>query len=87
MSKCLRNLMVIGSLCALGACADEPAPESSMSDDFGVAVRGNMEAQIIAKEGEVTTLGPAPGVRRSLAIGRYQTDRVEAPVEVYTRGE
>ena len=61
-------------------------PESP-SSEFGVAVRSNMEAQIIAKEGEVQTLGPAPGDRRALAIGRYQTDQVEQPTEVYTRAE
>ena len=71
---------------ALVACAEAPGPES-LPDDFGLAVRSNMEAQIIAKEGEVTTLGPAPGVRRALAAGRYQTDRVEQPVKVYTRDE
>ncbi len=70
----------------LAACAQAPTPES-LPDDFGLAVRSNMEAQIIAKEGEVTTLGPAPGVRRALAAGRYQTDRVEQPVEIFTRGE
>ncbi len=70
----------------LAACAEAPGPES-LPNDFGVAVRSNMNAQIIAKEGEVTTLGPAPGVRRALAAGRYQTDRVEQPVKVYTRDE
>ena len=74
---------------ALSACAeaelraDGPPPES----DFGLAVKSNMRAQIIAEEGEVRTLGPAPGERRALAAGRYQTDRVEQPVEVYTRDE
>ena len=73
-------------LSALTACADAPSPESS-PDEFGLAVRRNMEAQIIAGEDEVRALGPAPGVRRALAVGRYQTDRVEQPVEVYTRSE
>lgn len=80
-----RCLIII--LCGLlAACAEAPGPES-VPNDFGLAVRGNMEAQIIAKEDEVTTLGPAPGVRRALAVGRYQTDRVEQPVEIYTRAE
>ncbi len=70
----------------LTACAEGPMPER-FPDDFGVAVRTNMEAQIIAREGEVTTLGPAPGPRRSLAVGRYQTDRVEPPIKVYTHAE
>ena len=83
MSHRLLSIIACG---ALVACAEAPGPES-VPDDFGVAVRGNMEAQIIAKEGEVTTLGPAPGVRRALAVGRYQTDQVEQPVEILTRGE
>ena len=70
----------------LAACADPPSPQS-MPDHFGVAVRNNMQAQIIADEGEVTALSPAPGDRRALAVGRYQTDQVEPPVQVFTRGE
>ena len=80
------RLLVIGLCGVLAACASSPGPESE-PNDFGLAVRTNMEAQIIAKEGEVTTLGPAPGVRRSLAVRRYQTDQVEQPVELFTRGE
>jgi len=80
------RLVYVLTLGALTACTEGPSPES-LPDDFGLAVRRNMEAQIIAGEGEVQTLGPAPGVRRSLAVGRYQTDRVEQPVEVYTRSE
>ncbi len=83
MSYRLLSIMVCG---ALAACAEAPGPES-LPNDFGLAVRSNMEAQIIAEEGEVTTLGPAPGVRRALAAGRYQTDQVEQPVEIFTRGE
>lgn len=79
----LLSIMACG---LLAACAEAPTPES-LPNDFGLAVRSNMEAQIIAKEGEVTTLGPAPGVRRSLSVRRYQTDQVEQPVEVYTRAE
>lgn len=72
----------------LTACASAPTPEGDvLGNDFGLAVRSNMDAQIIAKEGEVTTLGPAPGVRRALSVGRYQTDQVEQPVEIFTRGE
>ena len=73
-------------LCVLVACAETTAP-SSEPNDFGLAVARNMEAHIIAKEGEVQTLGPAPGDRRALAIDRYQTDQVEQPIEVYTRDE
>ena len=73
-------------LVMLAACADPLLPESPPGS-FGFAVRSNMEAQIIARDGEVQTLGPAPGVRRGLAVGRYQTDRVEQPAKVYTRSE
>ena len=72
-------------LCA--SCAEAPAPESPGPNQFGVAVRSNMEAQIIADEGEMQALGPAPGVRRALSVGRYQIDQVEQPAEVYTRAE
>ncbi|MGI9507776.1 MAG: hypothetical protein ACR2QJ_00325 [Geminicoccaceae bacterium] len=77
------GIMTLGTL---AACADLPTTDS-VPDDFGVAVRSNMQAQIIAKQGEVTALGPAPGVRRAIAVGRYQTDQVEQPVEIYTRSE
>ncbi len=74
---------------ALSACAQAELPADGLApeSDFGLAVKSNMRAQIIAEEGEVRTLGPAPGERRALAVGRYQTDRVEQPVEVYTRDE
>lgn len=74
---------------ALSACAEArlPADGPPPKSDFGLAVKSNMRAQIIAEEGEIKTLGPAPGERRALAVGRYQTDRVEQPVEVYTRDE
>ena len=83
------RLPTIIMLSLLGACtAPRAAPEGTLpANDFGLAVRSNLEAQIIAEEGEVTTLGPAPGVRRALAVGRYQTDQVEQPVEIFTRGE
>ena len=85
MSHRLICVLVLG---VLAACTAAPPPEIDVPvDNFGLAVRSNMAAQIIAKEGEVRTLGPAPGVRRSLAIGRYQTDRVEQPAEVFTTGE
>ena len=81
----LFHILALGSL---AACADAPLSESPHPpSDFGLAVRTNMEAQIIADQGEVQTLGPAPGERRALAIGRYQTDQVEQPAEVYTRAE
>lgn len=70
----------------LAACAETP-PHEKETSAFGVAVRSNMEAQIIAREGEAATLAPAPGVRRALAVGRYQTDQVEQPIEVYTQGD
>ncbi len=80
------RLLFIMGCCVLAACAEAPGTES-VPNDFGLAVRTNMEAQIIAREGEVTTLGPAPGVRRALTARRYQTDQVEQPVEIFTRGE
>ena len=85
----IHRLPTIVILGMLAACTPPPsAPEGALpANDFGLAVRSNMEAQIIAEEGEVTTLGPAPGVRRALAAGRYQTDQVEQPVEIFTRGE
>jgi len=80
------HLLTIPLIAVLAACAEPPTPER-FPDHFGTAVRTNMAAQIIAKDGEIQTLGPAPGVRRSLAVGRYQADRVEQPVEVFTIDE
>lgn len=84
MPKCLLVFIV---LAPLAACSGDALSPENPPKNFGLAVRSNMEAQIIAEEGEVRTLGPAPGERRALSIGRYQTDRVEQPVEVYTRAE
>jgi len=85
MAKRILTVLALGSLVA---CTQGPTPENPVpGDDFGLAVRSNMQAQIIAKDGEVKTLAPAPGVRRSLAVDRYQTDRVETPVQVFTRDE
>lgn len=78
------RLFAIAVCSLLFACTEPPSLESK-PNDFGLAVRSNMDAQIIAKDGEVTTLGPAPGVRRALAAGRYQIDQVEQPVKIYTR--
>ena len=78
-----RHLLVMPLITLISACAELPSPER-FPDDFGKAVRTNMAAQIIAREGEVQTLAPAPGSRRSLAVERYQTDRVEQPIDVLT---
>ena len=84
----VNRLSTIFILSMLTACTAPPMTEVERPvNDFGLAVRSNMDAQIIAEEGEVTTLGPAPGERRALAVGRYQTDQVEQPVEIFTRGE
>jgi type IV pilus biogenesis protein CpaD/CtpE len=68
-------------LCAgllLVACntpANTPRPE------FGQAVRNNMAAQIIDPQPpEDMALPPSDGVRRALAIQRYQADEVEPPL-------
>ena len=82
-----KPLTLAVTLAALAACTSDPLSPENPSENFGQAVRSNMAAQIIAKEGEVDILGPAPGVRRSLAVRRYQTDQVEQPVELYTRAE
>ena len=67
---------------ALSACstpADTPLPE------FGEAVRNNMAAHIIDPQPpETMELPPSDGVRRSLMITRYQTDKVEEPREPTT---
>lgn len=68
------------------ACAEAPKPDVA-PEGFGVAVRHNIEAQIANPDRQVETLGPAPGERRAIGAARYQTDQVEAPVEVFTRGE
>ena len=82
-----RCLLIVIPLLSIAACSGDPLLPENPPKNFGLAVRSNMEAQIIAEEGEVHTLGPAPGVRRALAAGRYQTDQVEQPVELYTRDE
>ena len=67
---------------AVAACntpADAPPPE------FGEAVRRNMAAHVIDPQPpESVELPPADGVRRSLMISRYQTDKVETPREPTT---
>lgn len=70
----------------LGACTEPPLPDVA-PEGFGVAVRHNMKAQIANPDRKIETLGSAPGDRRALAARRYQNDRVETPVEVYTRDE
>lgn len=80
-----RHLVILPFLWLAG-CAGSVAPET-FPDDFGVAVRHNMAAQIVAPERQVTTIAPAPGSRRSLAVERYQNDQVEPPVAIYTRDE
>jgi type IV pilus biogenesis protein CpaD/CtpE len=54
---------------------------------FGEAVQRNMAAQIIDPAPADRTLGAAPGVRRSIMLGRYQTDTVEPPLEILTIDE
>jgi hypothetical protein len=68
----------------LAACAEPPQPDVA-PDTFGLAVRQNFEAQIEAPDRKIETLAPSPGVRRSLAVERYQADQVDAPIEIYTR--
>jgi type IV pilus biogenesis protein CpaD/CtpE len=67
---------------AVAACntpVDAPRPE------FGEAVYSNMAAHIIDPQPpESMELPPADGVRRSLMIERYQTDKVETPREPTT---
>ncbi len=82
----MRCWLLLSTCLVLAACAEPPLPDVA-PEGFGVAVRHNMEAQIANPDRDVTTLGPAPGERRALAAARYQTDRVETPVEVFTRSE
>lgn len=81
-----RIWLFISPILLTNACAEPPLPDVA-PDGFGVAVRHNMEAQIAYPDKQVDNLGSAPGVRRALVIERYQTDRVDTPVEVFTRGE
>ena len=81
-----RCCLLISSIFLLNACAEPPIPDQ-VPEHFGVAVRHNMEAQIAYPDQAADKLGPASGVRQSLATRRYQTDQVDAPVEVFTRGE
>jgi hypothetical protein len=81
-----RRLLLTSPLLLLGACAEPPLPDVA-PDGFGLAVRHNIEAQIANPDHEIETLGPAPGVRRALAADRYQTDQVDAPIAVLTRGD
>lgn len=81
-----RCWLFISTVVLLTACAEPPIPDQA-PEGFGLAVRHNMEAQIAYPDQTSDRLGSAPGVRRSLAIERYQTDQVDTPVEVLTRGE
>jgi len=60
-------------------------PAGAPRAEFGEAVYSNMAAHIIDPQPpESMELPPADGVRRSLMIERYQTDKVETPREPTT---
>ena len=71
----------------LSACSDRPLSADAAPESFGAAVRHNIQAQIANPNRATKALAPASGERAALAARRYQVDRVEAPIEVYTRGE
>ncbi len=75
--------MLLGLLPLAGCAEYDLAPPAA----FGEAVRHNMAAQIIDPEPDRLSLGAAPGVRRAIAVGRYQTDQVEPPAEETTIGD
>lgn len=70
-------LVIAGVAAALSGCA---IPQQSLSDDFGVALRTDLAAQIANPD--APDPGPAPasdGVRAALAQTRYQTNQVVKP--------
>ncbi len=79
-----RTALVLAGALLLTGCAEYgPAGDPG----FGSAVRHNMALHIIDPEPRRETLPPTDGYRRGLAVGRYQTDTVEPPVETYTIDE
>jgi type IV pilus biogenesis protein CpaD/CtpE len=68
-------------LLLLAACAEH---DLHPPRTFGEAVRNNIAQQVVNPEPSSTALAPAPGVRRGIMVGRYQTDQVEPPIEEST---
>ena len=69
----------------LAACSDRLA--LSEPDNFGAAVRHNIEAQVVNPNPQPEA-GPIPmdGNRAGLALNRYQADRVKQPRPLTTSG-
>jgi hypothetical protein len=67
----------------LAACTDNLALNEP--DNFGAAVRHNIEAQVVNPNPQPEA-GPIPmdGSRAGIAMNRYQTDRVKQPRPLHT---
>jgi type IV pilus biogenesis protein CpaD/CtpE len=78
-------LSAIGAAMLLGACSDRLP--LSQPDNFGAAVRHNVEMQIVNPTAQPEP-GPTPmdGSRAALAFKRYQTDQVKQPKSLSTSG-
>lgn len=78
------RLAVIAAAGALGACGGDVLTLNE-PDTFGMAVRHNVEAQVVDPDPKPQA-GPIPmdGSRAAIAMQRYQTDRVKQPRSLRT---
>ena len=74
------------AIAALLSACHEPLP-LSQPDNFGAAVRHNMEAQVVNPNPQPEA-GPIPmeGNRAAIAVERYQVDKVKQPKSMSTSG-
>jgi hypothetical protein len=81
----IKPFSVLAVTLVLAACSDRLTLNEP--DNFGAAVRHNMEMQIVnpAAQPEV---GPTPmeGNRAAIAIQRYEADKVKPPRSLNTSG-
>lgn len=80
----IKPLSVLAVGLFLGACSDLAL---NKPDNFGAAVRHNMEVQIVNPAAQPEA-GPIPmeGNRAAIAIQRYEADKVKPPKSLSTSG-
>lgn len=81
----IKPLSVLAATLFLGACSN--TLPLNKPDNFGAAVRHNMEMQIVNPAAQPET-GPIAmeGNRAAIAIQRYETDKVKPPKSLSTSG-
>jgi type IV pilus biogenesis protein CpaD/CtpE len=81
----IKPLSVLAVTLVLGACSN--TLPLNKPDNFGAAVRHNMEMQIVNPAAQPEP-GPTPmeGNRAAIAIQRYEADKVKPPKSLNTSG-